>query len=142
MMSKFQPGKSGNPAGRPKGIKDRRVALREKLAPHADDLIETVIFCAKNADMQAMKIVMDRLIPPLKEEAIQVKIPIIASADDCTQAQAAVLNAVAAGEILPSEGQVVSGLIEAQRRAFETSDLAQQMRELRDDVTKLKEKRP
>lgn len=141
-MTQFKPGKSGNPAGRPKGIKDRRVALREKLLPHADQLIEMVTTFAKSGDMVAMKIVIDRLIPPLKEEPIHVTIPKIESAVDCTQAQAAVVNAVAAGDMLPSEGQAISNLIEAQRRAFETTELAQQMRDLHEEISKLKEKRP
>lgn len=141
-MTQFKPGKSGNPAGRPKGIKDRRVALREKLLPHADQLIEMVTTFAKSGDMAAMKIVMDRIIPPLKEEPIHVTIPKIESAVDCRQAQAAVVNAVAAGDMLPSEGQAISSLIEAQRRAFETTELAQQMRDLHEEISKLKEKRP
>lgn len=140
-MTQFKPGKSGNPAGRPKGIKDRRVALREKLLPHADQLIEMVTTFAKSGDMAAMKIVMDRIIPPLKEEHIRVAIPKIESAADCTQAQADVVNAVASGDMLPSEGQAISSLIEAQRRAFETTELAQQMRDLHDEISKLKEKR-
>lgn len=141
-MTQFKPGKSGNPAGRPKGIKDRRVALREKLLPHADQLIEMVTTFAKSGDMAAMKIIMDRLIPPLKEEPIHVAISKIENAVDCTQAQAAVVNAVAAGDMLPSEGQAISNLIEAQRRAFETTELAQQMRDLHEEISKLKEKRP
>lgn len=140
-MAQFKTGKSGNPSGRPKGVKDRRVALREKLLPHADQLIEMVTTFAKSGDMAAMKIVMDRIIPPLKEEPIHVRIPKIESAADCTQAQAYVVNAVSAGDMLPSEGQAMSNLIEAQRRAYETTELAQQMRDLHDEISKLKEKR-
>lgn len=130
----FKPGQSGNPTGRPKGIKDRRVALREKLLPHADQLIEMVTTFAKSGDMAAMKIVMDRIIPPLKEEPIHVSIPKIESAEDCVKAQAAVVNAVAAGEILPSDGQAMSGLIEAQRRAYETHELAKRLEAIEEAI--------
>ena len=135
---KFKPGKSGNPAGRPKGIKDCRVALREKLLPHADELIEMVTNFAKCGDMAAMKIVFDRIMPPMREELIHVSIPTIESADDCTRAQASVVNAVANGQMMPTEGQVMAGLIDAQRKAFETSDIANQLRELREEITKMK----
>lgn len=137
----FKPGQSGNPTGRPKGIKDRRVALREKLLPHADQLIDMVTTFAKSGDMTAMKIVMDRIIPPLKEEPIHVTIPKIESAADCVKAQAAVVNAVAAGEILPSDGQAMSGLIEAQRRAYETHDLAKRLEAIEEAINK-KDGRP
>jgi hypothetical protein len=36
----FDKGQSGNPNGRPKGIPDKRVELRELLKPHAKVLIE------------------------------------------------------------------------------------------------------
>jgi hypothetical protein len=39
----FKRGRSGNPNGRPKGIVDRRTALRELLAPHAQALIEKTV---------------------------------------------------------------------------------------------------
>lgn len=133
---KFQQGKSGNPNGRPKGVKDRRVALREKLLPHADQLIEMVTTFAKAGDMQAMKIVMDRIMPPLKEEPIQVTIPKIGSAEDCVKAQAAVVNAVAAGDMLPSEGQVMANLIDAQRRAYETNELANRLEAIEEAIGK------
>jgi len=126
-MAKFQPGVSGNPSGKPKGAKDKRVALRDLLQPHAKELIKVAVDLAKMGDGAALKICMDRLVAPIREEHIQVTIPKITGPDDCTKAQAAVLNAVAAGEMLPSEGQVLSGLIDAQRRAYETSELAKRL---------------
>jgi len=39
-MTKFQPGQSGNPAGRPKGTLDRRKIFRELVEPHKNDLIK------------------------------------------------------------------------------------------------------
>jgi len=126
-MAKFQTGTSGNPGGRPKGVKDKRVAMREMLQPHAQNLIDTAVRLALGGDTAALKICIDRIMPTMKEEPIHVTVPKITGPDDCTKAQAAVLNAVAAGEMLPSEGQVLSGLIDAQRRAYETSELAKRL---------------
>ena len=136
----FKPGVSGNPSGKPKGAKDKRTALRQLLVPHQGKLLETLIDFAKAGDMTAMKICMDRLMPPLREDPIRVTIPKIESADDCTKAQANVLNAVAAGQMLPSEGTVLSGLINAQRLAYETSHLAKQLADIQDDLDKIKSK--
>jgi hypothetical protein len=141
-MTQFKPGKSGNPAGRPKGVKDRRVALREKLFLHADQLIEIVTLCAKSGDMTAMRIVMERIIPPLREDPINVTVPKIECVADCAHAQSEVIQAVACGEILASEGQAISNLIEAQRRAYETTELAQQMHQIQTEITEMKERRP
>lgn len=123
-MAKFQPGQSGNPTGRPKGIKDRRVVMRDLFQPHASELIGKAIKLALSGDTTALRICIDRVVPPVKEEPIVVTLPTIAGPEDCTRAQAAVLNAVAAGEVLPGAGQVLSGLIENQRRAYETTELA------------------
>ena len=135
MVGKFKPGQSGNPSGRPKGVQDRRVALRELFNPYAADLISTVVNLAKSGDVGALRICIDRLIPPVKEDPISARLPKITGAEDCTKAQAAVLNDVAAGEMLPGEGQVMSALIENQRRAYETTDLNKRMEAIEQQLT-------
>lgn len=139
-MAKFLPGQSGNQSGRPRGIKDKRVVLRELLKPYAADLIAKVVIMAKAGDIGALRICLDRIIPPVKENPISVKIPRIAGAEDCTEAQAAVLNAVAAGEILPGEGQALSGLIENQRRAYETTELSKRLEAIEQQLSTRKTK--
>lgn len=134
MAGKFKPGQSGNPGGRPKGVKDRRVALRELLKPYAGDLVGKAVELALEGDTAALRICIDRIIPPIKEDAITANLPKISSLEDCTGAQAAVLNAVACGDLMPSEGQVLSGLIEHQRRAYETTELARRLEAIEDQL--------
>ena len=125
---KFQKGQSGNPSGKPKGSPDKRTALRALLAPHAKDLIQTCVDMAKAGDPTALRICMDRLVAPIREEPIKVPdMPKIEGAADCLTAQAAVLASVADGRMLPSEAQLMSNLIEAQRRAYETTDFARRL---------------
>lgn len=45
------------------------------------------------------------------------------SATDAAQAAQAVLSAVAGGEVTPSEGAAVMGLIETYRKTLETTEL-------------------
>lgn len=84
-------------------------------------------FAGKDASLAALE---KRL--GLTEKAIAYPLPKIASAEDCAKAQAAVLSAVAAGELLPTEGRVLSDLIEAQRRAYETNDIAKRIAAIED----------
>lgn len=119
----FKKGQSGNPAGRAKGRPDIRRRWRELLEPHGPELMETALHFAKAGDMTAMKLLLDRLAPPVREEAIHVQVPPITCAKDCTAAQANVLNAVATGAMLPNEGAVLSGLIGALGKAYETTDV-------------------
>ena len=72
---KYEKGRSGNPNGRPAGVQDRRVALRELLVPHAKELVAKVVEMAKAGDAAALRICIDRLIPPVKARDDAVKLP-------------------------------------------------------------------
>lgn len=70
----FMKGVSGNPAGRPKGSKNRTTLLRqaiegdmvERLSTDAIDILEVAIELAKKGDQACIKILMDRLLPTRK----------------------------------------------------------------------------
>ena len=64
----FKTGQSGNPGGRPKGIVDKRTQLRSLIQPHAEDLVNKLVERAKLGDSWAMKLCIDRLIPPMKKD--------------------------------------------------------------------------
>ena len=66
----------------------------------------------------------------LNEKAIHCQLPLIETAADCARAQTTIIQAVAAGTILPSEAEALSRLIEHQRRSMETSQLAKRMAEI------------
>ena len=70
----------------------------------------------------------------LNEKAISSPLPLIETAADCAKAQAVIIQAVAAGTILPSEGEALAGLVEQQRRSLETSDLAQRLAEIEEQL--------
>jgi hypothetical protein len=64
----FQPGQSGNPNGRPKGIVDKRAELRGLLEPHAKEIVEKLIESAKAGDPTALRLCIERLIPRVKPD--------------------------------------------------------------------------
>ena len=78
---------------------------------------------AKQGDMSAARLVLERLVPPAKERPIFLNLPDTGSADGVAQAQAAILQAVAAGDILPGEAATLAGIVEARRKAVETQEL-------------------
>jgi len=60
---KFKKGKSGNPNGRPKGIKDRRVLFADLIEDHKEELLQTAINLALEGDEQMLKLLLERLLP-------------------------------------------------------------------------------
>lgn len=94
---RFTPGTSGNPQGRPKS---ETTALRQSLAEGAADVVTAILEAAKAGDMQAAKIVLDRLLPPLKATAqsVQLALPETASPLDIARA---ILAATASGTLAP-----------------------------------------
>jgi hypothetical protein len=67
-MAKFKPGESGNPSGRPKGAKSTISALRKELISDEDlqEIVDVVIAKAKDGDLAACGMILDRRIPRLR----------------------------------------------------------------------------
>lgn len=126
-MPKFQRGQSGNPRGRPRGSADRRTALRREIEKHGTELVERAVQLALGGDIGAMRLCLERIAPPVREEPVWFALPVIERAEDCASAQAAVLAALAGGALLPSEAETLAKQIEALRKAYEISDLAQRL---------------
>ena len=84
-MSRWKPGQTGNPKGRPPG-QSEITRLRASLA----------------GDVQAARLILERILPPVKavEQAVELQLP----ADGTPTAKAsAVLSAAAAGELAPGQ---------------------------------------
>lgn len=66
----FEKGKSGNPKGRPPGRVSKSVVIRDQLInaleKDAVEVVRAIVKKALEGDMQAAKIIMDRLIPQQK----------------------------------------------------------------------------
>lgn len=126
-MARFQKGVSGNPIGRKPGSKNKSSELREQLKAHAEDILKKLVAMAKKGDPTAMRLVMDRVMTPLREEPVRLTLPPIKTAADCVDAQQAIVGAAAAGELLPSQAQALSALVEGQRAALATHELAERI---------------
>ena len=77
----FPKGKSGNPAGRPKGAKNKATLVKQAVAAEAEgvildnlsEVLMAVIEKAKGGDMVAAKLILDRGLPLKKEGVIDPK---------------------------------------------------------------------
>jgi hypothetical protein len=122
----WQPGQSGNPAGRPKGSRNRStLAVAEVLENDAGAVANALVALAKCGNLTALRMCMQRLVPPAQNRVVAFDLPTVASAADAARAQAAVLQALAAGELAPSEAVEVSRVVDAAARAFQRAEEAE-----------------
>ncbi|MCG7939495.1 MAG: DUF5681 domain-containing protein [Candidatus Thiodiazotropha lotti] len=125
-MAKFKPGQSGNPKGRPKG--SRKISkLRAKLEPYADDLIEKAVDLALGGDLQALKLCLERLLPPLRPQAESVKLSALSKAESLSDMGEAILQSIAAGELPPDVGRDLLTAIAAQMQIAEGDELQKRL---------------
>lgn len=124
----FQPGQSGNPVGRPKGARSRAtLALEAIFEGEAEAITRKVIELALEGDTQALRMCLDRLAPPRKDRPVILELPEIETASDLPRATSALLHAVAAGDITPSEASDLGRTLDAHVRAVEAADLHQRL---------------
>lgn len=90
----FKKGQSGNPAGRPPGILDRRHRMAQAFGAEDNAVAQAVIDAAKDGDIAAAALYLSRVEPPLRPKAGRVTFKLDTTQPIATQA-AAVLQAVA-----------------------------------------------
>jgi len=127
----FERGVSGNPNGRPKGSRNATtLALEALLDGQANALTQKAIDLALGGDMAALRLCLDRILPPRKDRPVSFKLPTIDSAKDAAAILSSVLAAVAAGEITPTDAAEVGKLIDSFVKAYETAELAERLERL------------
>lgn len=127
----FEEGRSGNPAGRPKGSRNRATQALEKILDgDAEAILNKAVEMAKDGDPVALRLCLDRLIPVRKDRPITFTLPEIETTANLTKATRALMQGVADGEITPSEAAELSKLVDAHLKAIETADIAARLARL------------
>lgn len=124
----LQPGQSGNPAGKPKGIRNPVLAALDKVGEaSAKAILERTVTAALAGDIRAADSILSRVWPARKGRPINLAIGDVTTSAGVQAALSDVLQAMAAGEITTDEAAAVASLLETQRRAIETSELAERI---------------
>jgi hypothetical protein len=117
-------GQSGNPMGRPLGSRNKATVAAETLLDgEAEQLSRRAIDLAMAGDTTALRLCLERILPPRKDRPIHVDIPPIETSADALKALANLVGAVAVGQLTPTEAQAVASLLETHRRTFEVEEL-------------------
>ena len=125
---KFAAGVSGNPSGKTKGTRHRVTrAVEELLEGQHEALTQKAIDKALEGDMIALRLCLDRIAPPRKDAPVSVALPAVRTAAEAVEASAALLEAVAAGEVTPGEAGAVMTLLTAHRGLLEAGELEERI---------------
>ena len=126
---RFQPGQSGNLHGRPRGARNRAtVACEALLDGQAEALTQKAIQKALEGDPVALRLCLDRIFPPPKDRPVTFPLPPITSARDTADLSAALLAAVAAGCVTPTEAVDLAKVISGAVKAYEVADTVERAR--------------
>ena len=83
-----------------------------------------------SGDTVALRLCLDRILPPRKDRHIELPLPKLETASDLVSAQAALVGAVADGRITPAEGGELAKLVEGFSRALDLHDIQQRLDKL------------
>lgn len=130
-QGRFKKGVSGNPTGRPAGVRNKTTyAIEELLDGEAEAITRKAIEAALGGDMTAIRILMDRLAPPRRDRPITLDLPSIESAADADTLCRDLLRATLSGQITPEESVRLANVIEVWRKASETAQVEHRMQAL------------
>ncbi len=125
-----RPFQAGN-AGRPKGSRNKAtLAMEALLEGEAEVIARKAVEMAKEGDTTAIRLCMDRLLPARKDRHVPFALPKLETAADAVKATAALVEAVAAGDLTPSEAGELSKLVEGFTRAADLHDIQARLEKL------------
>jgi hypothetical protein len=116
----FKKGESGNPQGRPPGAVSRYTRLREQIAEHVPGILASMVSRAQEGDAQAARLLLERVLPPLKatDTAVTLSLPAELAAQGRT-----IIEALGAGTLTPQQAATVMQAVASQARVIEVDEL-------------------
>jgi len=132
--TKWKPGQTGNPKGRPPG-QSEITRLRASLASDVPDILAGLVMAAKGGDVQAARLILERILPPVKaiEQAVELQLP---AEGNLTGKASAVLSAAAAGELAPGQAAQLINALGTLAKIHEMDELAERITKLENQHAK------
>ena len=133
----FKKGTSGNPAGREKGV-TKIEPLRQALMLSVPAIIDSLTAAALAGDIQAAKLLLERVFPALK--AVEQPVSIAMPGESLCSKGADIIRAVGQAEIPATTGSVVMSTLLSQAKLLEQNELVTRINDLEIMVGELRGK--
>jgi Family of unknown function (DUF5681) len=128
---RFAKGRSGNPAGRVAGTRNRATVLAEQFFDGASSaLAEKAVAMALAGDAAALRLCIGRVIAPRRHRPNGFALPPLESAADLAPAMTAIAAAVSDGSLSTGEAWELSQVLDTFIRAVEASEFEARLRRL------------
>jgi hypothetical protein len=125
---RWQPGHSGNPAGKLPGTRNHATLFAQALFDHdLELLVKTAVDRALKGDPLALKLCIDRILAPQRHTRVAFAMPPLATAEDAVRALAAIAAAAADGELAAAEARDLTEPISAFLAALDATDFEQRL---------------
>ena len=122
----FKKGVSGNSKGREPG-KTASAKLRKAIETETNDIIKVLVKQAKDGDIQAAKILLDKTVPSLKPQALPINIPVGETLPDTGSN---VVDATMTGSIPPDIGAQLIRALTDQSKLVELEEISKRLTSL------------
>jgi hypothetical protein len=131
----FQKGQSGNPAGRPPGARGKAALIAEALFEgEAETIIRTAIEKAKEGDLAAVRLCLDRIVPRPRDRVVSFELPVLRSAESALAAVADIAAAVGRGDVTPGQADDLSKLVDRFLTTLECVELERRLTRLEEQT--------
>jgi Asp-tRNA(Asn)/Glu-tRNA(Gln) amidotransferase B subunit len=119
----FTKGRSGNTRGKPVG-KTSRARFRFLAEKSLPEIVKKLVEAAKNGDMQAAKIIIDRCVPALRPTSDNIK---IATTGTLAERGERLITAMNKGECSPDQAKSALDVLMAQSKLVEQSEITERL---------------
>jgi hypothetical protein len=122
--------------GRPQGSRNKAtIALQQTLDGLGEPITKKCAAMALRGDPTALRLCMERLIPPRKDHPAKFTLLPATNATEVAAAQEAVLGDVARGQLTPAEGQIIFDMLAHKLRGIEAVDHEARLQALEEVVS-------
>ena len=109
---------------------------RWKRCGQASALTQKAINLALAGDMAALRLCLDRILPPRKDSPVAFDLPEMKTLNDAVPAMGALVKAVGDGDLTPTEAAELTKMVQAFAKIIETAELEERVRKLEAAIDK------